>query len=479
MTEPRTPSPTDPCEHGFYSNETAHSCWGPFHDLVVGDHVRDKAGKREGRVTEVSKTGVRISYPWGQPSIEWMNVASLDRQVVTWIPARLSEREPPMGQVKPPPGDHQGTNSSCSFALLVADNIRHKIESGAAPTVVDLQQWWNLLLGHPELTPGVPEPPTGGAKLVISMPAQDADQPPANPLNEPPTWRLSIGDCVDIDSGPKLGGPPRRGFIVGLYMCGDGHLQASWRDLDTSSGGCPARSMTPRGWGWTAEERTNIVNQIRGDDEWLTDDRRKRLALLCRKHPGVEVQRLEYPMLDECPLCKIEKRMADPLPQRDCVPCLPDDRIAILASRAGGHAVGAPATRDEERSMAVEVQCQRLREKSSEACVDEALPEDEAIQAAHPLENGRHDRYEEALRLVGAKRSKGALVELVNWLLSREVPRAGDVVQVANGGGRGRVAFVRVVIASEGSGHVAEDPSNVILVKRQEGVPRGGPSGGE
>lgn len=133
----------------------------------------------------------------------------------------------------------------------------------------------------------------------------------ANPLNEPPTWRLSIGDCVDIDSGPKLGGPPRRGFIVGLYMCGDGHLQASWRDLDTSSGGCPARSMTPRGWGWTVEERTNIVNQIRGDDEWLTDDRRKRMALLCRKHPGVEIQRLEYPMLDECPLCKSEQPMAD------------------------------------------------------------------------------------------------------------------------------------------------------------------------
>lgn len=48
---------------------------------------------------------------------------------------------------------------------------------------------------------------------------------------------------------------------------------------------------------------------------------------------------------------------------------------------------------------------------------DGELPEDAAIAEVFPTRSGRHDRYEEAMRLVGAKRSKGALVALVNWLL--------------------------------------------------------------
>jgi len=54
---------------------------------------------------------------------------------------------------------------------------------------------------------------------------------------------------------------------------------------------------------------------------------------------------------------------------------------------------------------------------------DYPLPEDKEIEAAHPLHTGRHDLYAEAMRLVGAKRSKGALVELVNWLLYKNVRR--------------------------------------------------------
>ncbi len=49
--------------------------------------------------------------------------------------------------------------------------------------------------------------------------------------------------------------------------------------------------------------------------------------------------------------------------------------------------------------------------------VDTPLPEDAAIAAAHPTRTGRHDLYAEAMRLVGARRSKGGLVALVNWLL--------------------------------------------------------------
>ena len=48
---------------------------------------------------------------------------------------------------------------------------------------------------------------------------------------------------------------------------------------------------------------------------------------------------------------------------------------------------------------------------------DQPIPEDAEIDAAHPLKSRRHDLYQEAMRLVGAKRSKYGLVSLVNWLL--------------------------------------------------------------
>ena len=50
---------------------------------------------------------------------------------------------------------------------------------------------------------------------------------------------------------------------------------------------------------------------------------------------------------------------------------------------------------------------------------DAPLPEDDAIHAAFPTRSGKHDIYGEAMRLVSGRRSKGALVALVNWLLIR------------------------------------------------------------
>lgn len=50
---------------------------------------------------------------------------------------------------------------------------------------------------------------------------------------------------------------------------------------------------------------------------------------------------------------------------------------------------------------------------------DQPLPEDADIDAAFPTRSGRHDLYAEAMRLVGARRSKSGLVALVNWLLHR------------------------------------------------------------
>ena len=55
---------------------------------------------------------------------------------------------------------------------------------------------------------------------------------------------------------------------------------------------------------------------------------------------------------------------------------------------------------------------------------DAPLPEDPAIAAAHPMRTGRHDLYETAMRLVGAKLSKEALVGLVNWVLAERADPA-------------------------------------------------------
>ena len=57
---------------------------------------------------------------------------------------------------------------------------------------------------------------------------------------------------------------------------------------------------------------------------------------------------------------------------------------------------------------------QKVREWTED---DLPIPEDDAIRAAHPTVTGQHGKYAEAMRLVGAKRSKYALVDLVNWLL--------------------------------------------------------------
>lgn len=69
-----------------------------------------------------------------------------------------------------------------------------------------------------------------------------------------------------------------------------------------------------------------------------------------------------------------------------------------------------------------------LAEATSWTDEDKPLPEDAQIDAAHPLETNDYARYTEALRLVGAKRSKYALVDLVNWLLSRAAPVSPCVV---------------------------------------------------
>ena len=60
---------------------------------------------------------------------------------------------------------------------------------------------------------------------------------------------------------------------------------------------------------------------------------------------------------------------------------------------------------------------------------DQPTPEDAAIDAVFPTRSGRHDLYAEAMRLVGARHSKNALVSLVNWLLHRELRARTDTLK--------------------------------------------------
>lgn len=61
---------------------------------------------------------------------------------------------------------------------------------------------------------------------------------------------------------------------------------------------------------------------------------------------------------------------------------------------------------------------------------DQTIPEDEAIKAAHPVRTGEHELYAEAVRMVSAKRSKYALVDLVNYLLWLNQEYADALMQV-------------------------------------------------
>lgn len=63
---------------------------------------------------------------------------------------------------------------------------------------------------------------------------------------------------------------------------------------------------------------------------------------------------------------------------------------------------------------------------------DKPIPEDDVIEAAHPVRSGRNDLYQEASRFVGAKRSKVALINLVTWLLVRIADRADDNKNLAS-----------------------------------------------
>ncbi len=79
------------------------------------------------------------------------------------------------------------------------------------------------------------------------------------------------------------------------------------------------------------------------------------------------------------------------------------------------------------------------------------LPEDAAIAAAHPTITGRHRTYAEAARMVRAKHSKPALIDLVNWLLSERDAAVARADEAEHELGAERMA--RDELAKEFGGH--------------------------
>jgi hypothetical protein len=105
-----------------------------------------------------------------------------------------------------------------------------------------------------------------------------------------------------------------------------------------------------------------------------------------------------------------------------------DDNAALeyLQRLAEGHTHGyvslhAQLTAEREARKNVERERDALLTWQDE---DLPLPEDSDMEAALPMRTGDHARFEEAVRLVGAKRSKAALVLLVNWLLKERDEQA-------------------------------------------------------
>jgi hypothetical protein len=64
---------------------------------------------------------------------------------------------------------------------------------------------------------------------------------------------------------------------------------------------------------------------------------------------------------------------------------------------------------------------------------DEPLPEDAEIMGCHPVnlpESERHDLYVEAMRLVGARRSKYGLINLLHWQLRKSADLTARIAQL-------------------------------------------------
>ena len=110
-------------------------------------------------------------------------------------------------------------------------------------------------------------------------------------------------------------------------------------------------------------------------------------------------------MTMNCPHCETELRTYKPSPDRGYL-SYPSEKDDVLDD-------GVEHTPARCRDI--------LKAKLKEALhwedVDDEWTSD--IRETHPLRTGEHDNYALAMKMIGNRHSKGQLVELVNWLLSR------------------------------------------------------------
>lgn len=93
------------------------------------------------------------------------------------------------------------------------------------------------------------------------------------------------------------------------------------------------------------------------------------------------------------------------------------ERLSRAVCAAWGWSPDHAWQSEEVQRVVTAFMAMRLAESWPEQWGDQPLPEDAEIAGAHPMITGRDDLYAEAMRLVGARRSKAALVDLVGWLL--------------------------------------------------------------
>jgi hypothetical protein len=130
------------------------------------------------------------------------------------------------------------------------------------------------------------------------------------------------------------------------------------------------------------------------------------------------------------PLCEvcIFNNVGNPDDENKCS-CIwtHDDMKKLRAAAAAAEVYVANKELQTKRIKTLEQELEAARLWKSDS--DRPLPEDSEIEAAFPTRSGHHDLYWEAMRLVGARYSKGGLVALVTWLLLRITTAEADVAR--------------------------------------------------
>jgi hypothetical protein len=141
--------------------------------------------------------------------------------------------------------------------------------------------------------------------------------------------------------------------------------------------------------------------ELIAQDAGLDEEQPAHLRLLLSSEPGVAAlyQRVEYLEEMDAQYKKLESEYF----LQSCALQVSHDQTR--------HAERCAEIANEKFERVVELHSRDWR--------DRPTPEDEDIDAAHPVNSDRHETYAKAMRLVGDRHSKSSLVAMVNWLLTR------------------------------------------------------------